>query len=165
MCPGRRRRWWACPSPSSRSAKGWVELLQQRGQRRIQLESIGGGVGEEESALSNSASSLDSSAASRLFSISSCLFLSLSLSVSCSIAKTGRQFSIAKQRRKSGKVERYSDLVMVRKELESEEIVIAVIGDQGNQDQQTACRQSADALAIEPAVARWPAFGRIRASS
>lgn len=46
-----------------------TQILQQQGQGLAQLQSdAGGGIGEEESALSNSESSLDSSAASRAFS-------------------------------------------------------------------------------------------------
>jgi hypothetical protein len=64
------------------------ELLHQQGQGFIQLESVAGGIGEEESALSNKASSLDSISASRLFSFSSrSMSFSISfvrLSLSCS---------------------------------------------------------------------------------
>ena len=45
-----------------------TQILQQEGQGFAQLQSVAGGIGEEESALSNSESSLDSSAASRAFS-------------------------------------------------------------------------------------------------
>jgi hypothetical protein len=54
-------------------------LLQHHRQGFTQLEPVAGGVCEVESALSSKASILDSSAASRLFSISSC-FVRLSLS-------------------------------------------------------------------------------------
>ena len=64
------------------------ELLHQQRQGFIQLESVAGGIGEEESALSNKASSLDSISASRLFSFSSrSMSFSISfvrLSLSCS---------------------------------------------------------------------------------
>jgi len=45
-----------------------ARILQQQGQGFAQLQSVAGGIGEEESALSSSESSLDSSAASRAFS-------------------------------------------------------------------------------------------------
>ncbi len=45
-----------------------AQILQQQGQGLAQLQSVAGGIGEEESALSSSESSLDSSAASRAFS-------------------------------------------------------------------------------------------------
>jgi hypothetical protein len=46
-----------------------ARILQQQGEGLAQLQSVAGGIGEEESALSSSKSSLDSSAASRAFSI------------------------------------------------------------------------------------------------
>jgi hypothetical protein len=77
--------------PSSRFWRS--ELLQQYRQRITQLEPVAGGVCEEESALSNKASILDSRSASRLFSFFSSFkrfSLSsdaiLSLSVSCSMS-------------------------------------------------------------------------------
>jgi|LakMenE01Jun11ns_1017448.scaffolds.fasta_scaffold9880128_2 hypothetical protein len=48
------------------------DLLQQHRQGFTQLEPVAGGVCVDKSALSNKESSLDSSAARRLFSISSC---------------------------------------------------------------------------------------------
>lgn len=50
------------------SAPEQAELLDQHRQSFIQLEPVAGGVCKEESALSNKASILDSSAASRSFS-------------------------------------------------------------------------------------------------
>ena len=65
-----------------------LNVLHQQRQGFIQLESVAGGVGEEESALSNKASSLDSITASRLFSFRSrSISFSISfvrLSLSCS---------------------------------------------------------------------------------
>jgi hypothetical protein len=74
------------PLPSG----GWrPEFSEQHSQGFTQLEPVAGGVGEQESALSNKASILDSSAASRLFSCRSCSvsFLSCSDSfLSCSVS-------------------------------------------------------------------------------
>jgi hypothetical protein len=114
-------------------------LFDQHRQGLTQLEPVAGGVCEEESASSNKASSLDSSSASRLssisssfkrFSLSCSLFpLSsvaiLSLSVSCSISYTGRQFNIAHKRRQGVKVETNSDLVSGFEAAEVDEVVIA----------------------------------------
>jgi hypothetical protein len=55
----------------SGSARWRPELLQQHSQGFTQLEPVAGGVCEVKSALSSKASILDSSSASRLFSISS----------------------------------------------------------------------------------------------
>jgi hypothetical protein len=75
------------------------------------LEPVAGGVCEEESALSNKASILDSSAASRLFSISSS-FVRFSLSrPRISMSQTGHQLNVASKRRQGGTVETHSDLV------------------------------------------------------
>jgi hypothetical protein len=46
-----------------------AQILQQQGQSFAQLQPVAGEIGEEESALSSSESSLDSSAARRAFSI------------------------------------------------------------------------------------------------
>ena len=85
------------------------------------MQSVAGGIGEEESALSSSESSLDSSAASRAFSIFSCAdsFLSCSDSFFISIALicasiVGCQFNLANKRRQGGKEERNSDLLIDR---------------------------------------------------
>ncbi len=94
------------------------ELLEQYCQRFTQLKPAAGGVCEEQSALSNKASSLDSSSASRLSSISSC-FKRFSLSrPRISMSYTGRQFNnsfgedfvYANKRRQGGKVETHVDL-------------------------------------------------------
>ena len=74
----------------------------------VQLVPASGGICELESDKRNTASS-------RSFPFLSLSVYSLSQAVSCSISKTGRQFSIAKQRRQSGSVERYSDLLIQRK--------------------------------------------------
>jgi hypothetical protein len=50
------------------------DLLQQQRQGFMQMDSHPGGIGKQESALSNKASRLDSRAASRLFSTSCCVF-------------------------------------------------------------------------------------------
>jgi hypothetical protein len=103
-----------------------AQILQQQGQGFAQLQSVAGGIGEEESALSSSESSLDSSAASLAFSFFSCTdsFISravslLSRSDSCldSIALicaliVGCQFNFANKRRQGGKEERNSDLLI-----------------------------------------------------
>ena len=70
-----------------RSSDLWrSELLQQHCQGFTQLEPVAGGVCEEESALSSKASILDSSAASRLFSISSSFVRFLLSSSRCSMS-------------------------------------------------------------------------------
>ena len=113
--------------PTSSPKRG-PELLDEHRQGFTQLEPVAGGVCEEESALSNKASSLDSSSASRLFSVSICAISLSSCFVRCSMSYTGRQFNIANKRRKGGKVETHSDRVIGREAGEAEEIVIAVVG-------------------------------------
>jgi hypothetical protein len=136
--------------------------LHQQRQGFIPLESVAGGVGEEESALSNKASSLDSIAASRLFSFCSrsisfsisFVRLSLScsrLSLSCSrlsLSNTlirasivGCQLNVAKKRRHGGKEERTSDLLIDREVEEFEEIDKAAGREKGDQSNQQTCRQ------------------------
>jgi hypothetical protein len=132
-----------------------LEILQHQRQSCIQLQSVSGGVCEEESALSNKESSLDSSAASRLFSFCSrsnsfsISFVRLSLSFSrLSLSSTlicastvGCQFNLANQRRHGGKEERNSDLLIDLELQESEEIDMAVGGEKSNQnDQQARCQ-------------------------
>ena len=90
------------------------------------MQSVAGGIGEQESALSSSESSLDSSAASRAFSIfsrsDSCLD---SIALSCA-SIVGCQFNLAIKRRQGGKEERNSDLLIDLELEESEEIDMAV---------------------------------------
>jgi hypothetical protein len=120
------------------------------------LESVAGGAGEEESALSNKASSLDSIAASRLFSFCSrsislsisCLRRSLSSSLICASIvgcqfnySYGEDFVFANNRRHGGKEERNSDLLINLELEESEEIDMAVGGEKGDQSNQQACRK------------------------
>jgi hypothetical protein len=126
------------------------------------LESVAGGVGEEESALSNKASSLDSIAARRLFSAASCLFSFFSRSMSFSISFVrfslscsrfslsstlirasivGCQLNFANKRRHGGKEERNSDLLIDREVEKSEEIDMAVGGEKRDQSNQQASRQ------------------------
>jgi hypothetical protein len=119
------------------------------------LESVAGGIGEEESALSNKASSLDSISASRLFSFSSrsmsfsisfvrlslsCSRLSLSSPLICA-SMVGCQFNFAKKRRHGGKEERNSDLLIDLELEDSEEIDMAVRSEKGDQGNQQTCRQ------------------------
>jgi hypothetical protein len=94
-------------------------LFQQKREGFVQLQSVSGGVCEEESALSNNESGLDSSAARRLFSVCSrSISLSISLvrlSLSCALicaSIVGCQFNLANQRRHGGKEERNSDLLI-----------------------------------------------------
>ena len=95
--------------------------------------------------MSNKASILDSSSASRSFSFFS-RFKRFSLSsdsilscfVRCSMSSTGRQLTIASKRRQGGKVETYSDLVSGLEVTEVEEVVIAVIRGERNQEEQGA---------------------------
>ena len=69
---------------------GWrPAFIEQHRQGFTQLEPVAGGACEQESALSNKASILDSSAASRLFSCRSCSvsFLSCFIRSSCCILR------------------------------------------------------------------------------
>ena len=91
--------------------------------------------------MSNKASSLDSSSASRLSSCSSSIKRFSMASDLCSMSYTGRQFSIASKRRQGGKVETHSDLVMGLEAGELEEVVIAVVAGERNQEQQRAGRK------------------------
>lgn len=130
-------------------------LLHQQRQSFVQLQSIAGGVGEEESALSNKASSLDSIAASRLFSFCSrSISFSINfirLSLSCSrlslssmlirASIVGCQLNFAKKRRHGGKEERNSDLLIDRDVEDSEKIDMAVGREKGDQSNQQACYQ------------------------
>ena len=120
------------------------------------MESVAGGAGEEESALRNKASSLDSIAASRLFSCLSCSisfsisFVRLSLSCALICASTvGCQFNLANQRRHGGKEERNSDLLINFEAEESEEIHMVVGGEKGDQNNQHARRQGDPARRIQ----------------
>jgi hypothetical protein len=102
------------------------------------LQSVAGGIGEEESAVSSSESSLDSSAASCAFS-----FLSRSDSCLDSIALicasiVGCQFNFANKRRQGGKEERNSDLLINRDAVTGGDVDMAVGGEQRDQDDQGA---------------------------
>ena len=107
-----------------------AEILRRHRQGFVQLQSVSGGVCEEESALSNKESSLDSSAASRSISFS-ISFVRLSLSCarlfhSCSLicaSIVGCQFNLANQRRHGGKEERNSDLLIDLEPQDSEEVI------------------------------------------
>ena len=131
------------------------EILQHQRQSFVQLQSVSGGVCEEESALSNKESSLDSSAARRSISFSiSFVRLSLSCARLChsfsrlSLASTlicasivGCQFNFANKRRHGGKEERNSDLLINLELEDSEEIDMAIRGEKGDQSNQKACHQ------------------------
>jgi hypothetical protein len=54
---------------------------------------------------------------------------------------TGRQFNVANKRRQGGKVETHSDLVSGLEAGEVEEVVIAEVGGERNQEQQCACQK------------------------
>jgi hypothetical protein len=69
--------------------------------------------------------------------------------------------SIAKQRRQSGKVERYSDLVGKGERTELVEGISLVIGEVRDRDQQNCGDQRAQSLAIEPGAG----LGQRRASA
>jgi len=138
-------------------------FFQHQRQGFVQLQSVSGGVCEEESALSNKESSLDSSAARRLFS-----FFSRSISFSISFVRrslsfsrlllsstlicastVGCQFNLANKRRHGGKEERNSDLLINPELQESEEIDMAVGGEKGDQNNQQARRQRDPARRIQ----------------
>jgi hypothetical protein len=139
-----------------------AQILQQQGQSLAQLQSVAGGIGEEESALSSSESSLDSSLASRAFSIFSCSdsflicsvsffsrvvsFLSRSDSCLDSIALicasiVGCQFNFANKRRQGGNEERNSDLLINSDALMGGDVDMAVGGEERDQDDQGAGQQ------------------------
>ena len=154
--PQRLRSWSFIPaSLSLGSSLRRPQILQHQRQSFAQLQSVSGGVGEEESALSNKASSLDSRTASRLFSVCSrsisfsisfvrrsLSFVRLSLSSALICASTvGCQFNFASQRRQGGKEERNSDLLIDLEAEEAEEIDMAVGGEKSDQDDQQARRQ------------------------
>jgi hypothetical protein len=148
-----------------------AQILQQQSQGFTQLQSVAGGIGEEESALSSSEASLDSSAASRAFSSFSraVSFFSravsflirvvslLSRSDSCldSIALicasiVGCQFNLANQRRQGGKEERNSDLLINPDAGMGGDVDMAVGSEEGDQDHQAAGQQSRQAGLIQP---------------
>jgi hypothetical protein len=121
------------------------------------LQSVEGGIGEEESALRSSESSLDSSLASRAFSIfsRSVSFLSRSDSLLDSIALScastvGCQFNFAKKRRQGGKEERNSDLLINLDAALGGDVDMAVGGKEGNQEDQGAGQQRRQAGSIQP---------------
>jgi hypothetical protein len=140
------------------------QVLQQQGQSFAQLQSVEGGIGEEESALRSSKSSLDSSLASLAFSLFSCSvslfsrsvsFLSRSDSILDSIALScastvGCQFNFAKKRRQSGKEERNSDLLINLDAAVGGDVDMAVGGKKCNQEDQGAGQQSSQAGSIQP---------------
>lgn len=102
-----------------------LDCFHQQSQALVQLEPVEGGACEEESALSNDASSLNSIAASRLSSFSS-NFVRFSLSSSLICASiVGCQFNFANQRRQGGKEARNSDL-LIDVEVDSKDIDMAV---------------------------------------
>jgi hypothetical protein len=142
------------------------------------LESVAGGAGEEELALSNKASSLDSLSASRLFSfcsrsisfsISYSLF-SLSCSrflntfsrssLSCTLIRAsivgcqfnysyGEDYVYANKRRHGGKEKRNSDLLINLELEESDEIDMAVRSEKGDQNNQQSSRQGCPSHGIQ----------------
>jgi hypothetical protein len=140
-----------------------AEILQHQCQGFVQLQPVSGGVCEEESALSNKESSLDSSAARRWISfLISFVRLSLScarlfhscarLFPSCSLicaSTVGCQFNLANQCRHGGKEERNSDLLINSEVEESEENDMAVGGEKGDQNNQHARRQGDPARRIQ----------------
>jgi hypothetical protein len=114
------------------------------------LQSVEGGIGEEESALRSSESSLDSSLASRSVS-----FLSRSDSLLDSIALScastvGCQFNFAKKRRQGGKEERNSDLLINLDAALGGDVDMAVGGKEGNQENQGAGQESSQSGSIQP---------------
>ena len=62
----------------------------------------------------------------------------LSCLVRCSMSYTGRQLSVASKRRQGGKVETHSDLLMGREFAELEDVVVAIVRCERNQEQQGA---------------------------
>jgi hypothetical protein len=140
------------------------QILQQQGQGFAQLQSVEGGIGEEESALRSSESSLDSSLASRAFSIFSCSVSLFSCSVSLlsrsdslldsialSCASTvGCQFNFAKKRRHGGNEERNSDLLINLDAALGGDVDMAVGRKEGNQKDQGAGQQSSQSGSIQP---------------
>jgi hypothetical protein len=114
------------------------------------LESVEGGIGEEESALRSSESSLDSSLASRAFSLlsrSDSLLDSIALSCASTV---GCQFNFAKKRRQGGKEERNSDLLINLDAALGGDVDMAVGGKEGNQENQGAGQESSQSGSIQP---------------
>jgi len=147
-----------------------AEILQYQRQGFVQLQSVSGGVCEEESALSNKESSLDSRTARRSISFSiSFVRLSLSSARLChsfsrlslsfsrlSLASTlicastvGCQFNLANKRRHGGKEERNSDLLIDLELQDSEEIDMAVGGEKSDQNDQQTRRQGGPSRRIQ----------------
>jgi hypothetical protein len=113
------------------------------------LQSVEGGIGEEESALRSSESSLDSSLASLAFSLlsrSDSLLDSIALSCASTV---GCQFNFAKKRRQGGKEERNSDLLINLDAAVGGDVDMAVGGKEGNQKDQGAGQQSSQAGSIQ----------------
>ena len=126
------------------------QILQQQGQGFAQLQSVEGGIGEEESALRSSESSLDSSLASLAFSLlsrSDSLLDSIALSCASTV---GCQFNFANKRRQGGKEERNSDLLINLDAAVGGDVDMAVGGKEGNQKDQGAGQQSSQAGSIQP---------------
>ena len=126
------------------------QVLQQQGQSFAQLQSVEGGIGEEESALRSSESSLDSSLASLAFSLlsrSDSLLDSIALSCASTV---GCQFNFAKKRRQGGKEERNSDLLINLDAALGGDVDMAVGGKEGNQENQGAGQQCSQAGSIQP---------------
>jgi hypothetical protein len=114
------------------------------------LQSVEGGIGQEESALRSSKSSLDSSLASlafSLFSRSDSILDSIALSCASTV---GCQFNFAKKRRQSGKEERNSDLLINLDAAVGGDVDMAVGGKKCNQENQGAGQQSSQAGSIQP---------------
>ena len=134
-----------------------AQVLEQQGEGLAQLQSVDGGIGEDESALSCSKSSLDSSAASRAFSIFSRAVSFLSPSDTCfdSIAlicasTVGCQFNFANKRRQGGNEERNSDSLIDLNAVMGGDGDMVVGGEERDQNHQGAGHESRQAGTIQP---------------
>jgi hypothetical protein len=121
------------------------------------LQSVAGGFGEQESALSSSESSLDSSAASRAFSILSrsdsrldSIALICASSAGCQFNYSyGEYFVFANKRRQGGKEEWNSDLLIDLDAGMGGDVDMAGGGEERDQDHQGAGQQGRQAGLIQ----------------
>ena len=96
--------------------------------------------GEKSSCSKRAILALLSCSSFKRFSLSSDSILSCL--VRCSMSYTGRQLSVASKRRQGGKVETHSDLLMGREFAELEDVVVAIVRCERNQEQQGASNKS-----------------------
>ena len=116
---------------------GGVELDKCRCSKRASLELIASSTAFSFLSCAQSLSIRSISLASAFIRFSCKIFLR-SNSIALISRSTGRQLSIANQRRQRGKQERYADLLIELDGAESGELDMVVAGEQGDQGQQQA---------------------------